>query len=406
MKVAAFLSGYAPDSGGGYTFENDVLEGLLAAIKTGTQHTFSIICPPTAADAVAKRIAGLPIGVQPLTPGRLDRMMKPVFREQALVRAHVRRASPLDRAADAAGADFIWFLGAGAELTDKPYMTVVWDLQHRVTPWFPEMGARGTFDHRELWHSWFLRRAAVIVTGTETGRAEIERYYQVGPERVAILPHPTPQFALDAPPDDGSGRSEITRLGLGQRPYLLYPAQFWPHKNHVNLILALERLRADHGLDVDLALVGSDKGNRALVERTAASHGLSERVHFLGFVSRPALIALYRNAAALAYASWCGPENLPPLEAFALGCPVVAAQIPGAQEQLGDAAVLVEPGDPAVFAVGIASVLGDNALRRRLVEAGRARAARWTARDYVTGALARIDAFEPVARCWREPGPR
>ena len=401
MKVAAYLSGFAPDSGGGYTFENDVFEGLIAAIAAGTtSHQWCAICPQPAAEAVKRRLSGLPVDVHVVLPSRLDRVLKPIVREQALVRAHWRRASPLDRAAIEADADFIWFLGAGAELTDTSYMTVVWDLQHRATPWFPEMAARGMWDHRELWHSWFLRRASIVITGTETGQAELDRYYQVGPERVAILPHPTPQFALDAVAS--KGRAAIERLGLGERPYLLYPAQFWPHKNHVNLILALEQLRSIHGIDVDLALVGSDKGNRGFVERQVRRLGLDERVRFLGFVSRPDLIALYQNAAALSYVSWCGPENLPPLEAFALGCPVVASDIPGAREQLGSAALLVEPGDPAAIAGAIARLTGDNGLRAQLIEAGRARAQQWTARNYVAGALLRIDAFEPIARCWRE----
>jgi glycosyltransferase involved in cell wall biosynthesis len=43
----------------------------------------------------------------------------------------------------------------------------------------------------------------------------------------------------------------------------------------------------------------------------------------------------------LRYPSFFGAENLPPLEAFALGCPVIAADMPGAREQLGDAAILV-----------------------------------------------------------------
>jgi glycosyltransferase involved in cell wall biosynthesis len=400
MRVAAYLSGYPPDAGGGFTFENELFEGLVAAIEGGVSHRFSVICPRSAVDLISRRLSKCGIKTVALDRGLVHRGLTPVFREFSLVRAHWRRQSALDRAADSVGADFIWFLGAGAELTDRPFMTVVWDLQHRSTPWFPEFAARGTWDHRELWHSWFLRRAAVIVTGTRVGLSELERFYQIEPDRVAILPHPTPQFALDAAP--GGTRQEIERLGLGARPYLLYPAQFWPHKNHVNLILALENLRSNHGLEYDLALVGSHKGNREMVERTARSAGLAERVHFLGFVSRPVLIELYRNAALLVYASWCGPENLPPLEAFALGCPVVASDIPGAREQLGDAAILVNPGDPASIADGVARLIFNPGLRASMIAKGNERARMWTVRDYVKGAIARIDAFEPVVRSWRE----
>src|SRR5262249_63267 len=154
-------------------------------------------------------------------------------------------------------------------------------------------------------------------------REELQHYYHLDAERILVLPHPTPRFAL------ASDAASDATLPVGvTAPYIFYPAQFWPHKNHVNLILSLAILRQRFGIDMKLVLVGSDKGNRAYVERIAREAGVSEAVQFPGFVSRGELIALYRNAVALTYLSFCGPENLPPLEAFALGCPVIAARVP------------------------------------------------------------------------------
>ena len=56
-------------------------------------------------------------------------------------------------------------------------------------------------------------------------------------------------------------------------------------------------------------------------ERSRASAGIAAHVHFLGFVDTEDLVALYQHAHALTYLSFFGPENLPPLEAFALGLP-------------------------------------------------------------------------------------
>jgi glycosyltransferase involved in cell wall biosynthesis len=117
-------------------------------------------------------------------------------------------------------------------------------------------------------------------------------------------------------------------------------------------------------------------------------------------VSRHDLIALYREAIALAYVSWCGPENLPPLEAFALGCPVVASDVPGAREQLGDAAIFVKPGDPESIASGVLDMWRDQEIRDRLIKAGHDRAQKWTASDYVRGVFEFLNRFEPIARCW------
>ena len=102
-----------------------------------------------------------------------------------------------------------------------------------------------------------------------------------------------------------------------------------------------------------MVFTGSDKGNEQLVRRKISELGLDDQIHMLGFVPRDDLKALYSTALALTFASFFGPGNLPPLEAFALGCPVIASRVPGTQEQLGDAALLFNPADPEELANAI-----------------------------------------------------
>ncbi len=184
------------------------------------------------------------------------------------------------------------------------------------------------------------------------------------------------------------------------KDYLFYPAQFWSHKNHVNLLHALKVLEERDGLLFPLVFVGTDCGNQEYVRSIAGKLNLQDRVHFLGFVPREDLIGLYQNALALTYVSLCGPENLPPLEAFALGCPVIASRISGAQEQLGDAALLVDPTDIEGLATAIKSIYADQDRRQKLICSGKERAAGWTAKHYVQELLKFFDSFELVRRCW------
>src|SRR5262249_55724792 len=153
--------------------------------------------------------------------------------------------------------------------------------------------------------------------------------------------------------------------------FLLYPAQFWPHKNHVNLLKALDFLRKRNGLRLNLVLTGSDKGNQHYVRHKVREWELSDQVFDLGFVSREELNALYRGALALIFPSFFGPDNIPPLEAFALGCPVLASRIAGAEEQLRSAAMLFNPADPVDIADKVLAVRSDPALRKRLIEEGK-----------------------------------
>ncbi len=394
MHVAAVVAGFDPQSGGGYTFEREILEALREAAASSA-HTFTVLCPARSAAALGRELSGSALGIATV-PRRTGRLTAMAFREIETVRAHWRRPSDIDRVAAELGIEFVWFLGAQPDRTDIPFMTVVWDLQHRATPWFPEMSAKGVWDGRDSVHRWFLQRATKIVTGTQVGREQLTQFFQIPPHNILTLPHPTPSYVFretEKVPADA-----IEKLGV-KRPFVLYPAQFWPHKNHVNLLLAIAHLKK-MGTTISIALVGSDKGNRQLIAEVAAREGIAEQVKFLGFVERHILVELYRRALALTYVSWCGPENLPPLEALALGCPVVVTRVPGAEEQLGDAALFCEPGDPVDIAAAIAKLHDDGELRARLVAAGHVRAKRFLPTDYVAGALKFLDEFSAVRRCW------
>jgi glycosyltransferase involved in cell wall biosynthesis len=163
----------------------------------------------------------------------------------------------------------------------------------------------------------------------------------------------------------------------------------------VNLLHALKLLDG-----VTLALSGADKGNLAHVRRTAEALGVASRVRFLGFVTADQVAWLYRHALALVYPSFNGPDNLPPLEAFTLGCPVAMAAYPGAEEQAGDAALLFDPRDPASIARELRKLCDGAGLREELAQRGRARAAARTAAAYVSGVLDVLDGFSAVRRCW------
>jgi glycosyltransferase involved in cell wall biosynthesis len=397
MHVGVFLGELRPELGGGYTFVTDVLEGFLG-IADRSNHRFSLFCQPAVADRLLSR--GLPANVRVVrlaSRGRVGRAVATLKHVLPVFGLLWRRPSALERAALAQRVELMWFVGGFFDTLDIPYVATVWDVQHLTHPWFPEVSSRWRWEYRELFLQRHLRRATAVITGTEVGRKELTFFYRLPEDRIHILPHPTPSFALNA--TSRNDRDIVERFGLPDR-FLLYPAQFWAHKNHVNLLLAMKRLEDDNHVVPDLALVGSDKGNRRFVEDEAKKLGLSHKVHFLGFVSTEDLMALYRSAEALIYPSFSGPENLPPLEAFALECPVLASDFPGAREQLGDAALLFDPGDPSDMAKQILR-MREEGVRAELVQRGKARSSRWTSREFAEGVLRIVDEIEPKRRAWR-----
>jgi glycosyltransferase involved in cell wall biosynthesis len=237
-----------------------------------------------------------------------------------------------------------------------------------------------------------------VVTGTEVGKSQIEDNYQVSSDRIRVLPFPTPQFAIDS--KFVNPQEKLEQYGLELNSYLFYPAQFWPHKNHANLLYAVKLLNDYYDLNFPVIFVGSDKKNMGYIKQLVEDLDLQHQVRFLGFVSQEDLIALYQGAFALTFMSFFGPDNLPPLEAFALGCPVIASNVSGAKEQLGDAALLVNPSDEKEIALAIKSLYDNPILSHKLVERGYERAAQWTCESYIIKMFEILEEFEPIRRCW------
>ena len=399
MRIGVFAGNFIPEVGGGNTFTSHVFDVFLKLAEE-SRHEFVAFCDPVFIERQGHSGTIQGVDFCPLpSRGFWGKSLTALKHYSPLFAYLFRRPGALERLANRMDVKLVWFVGGGAyDTLDIPYVATVWDVQHRMHPWFPETSSGGRWDYRELTQSRFLRRATYVITGTQTGRDQLGWYYQIPQDRIRILPHPTPRLI------SSSGALRQSREGISaflKERYLFYPAQFWAHKNHVNLLYALKVLHDKHGVKVKLALSGSDKGNLNHVKSLADELGLSPHVLFLGFVTTDEMVDLYRNALALVYVSFSGPENLPPLEAFSLGCPVVISDYPGAREQVGDAAVYIDPHDPEKIAEGIKLVIERDDLRQELIKKGKARACGWTAADYVRKVFSIFDEFATIRRCWR-----
>jgi glycosyltransferase involved in cell wall biosynthesis len=116
--------------------------------------------------------------------------------------------------------------------------------------------------------------------------------------------------------------------------------------------------------------------------RTARALGVDAQVRYLGFVPDPDMSALYADAAGLAMPTFFGPTNIPVLEAFAMGCPVVTSDIRGIREQTDGAAILVDPRGPEAIADGLRRLLTSSETRSALIRRGREVLSRFTPEDY------------------------
>jgi glycosyltransferase involved in cell wall biosynthesis len=404
MRVGLFVGSITATDGGGYTYVVELLRALEQA-KDSCQHEF-VLCHHRGGDSLARifsQFAAINLDAEKSKVLSVkERLLEPF---PGIVERTFDRAFRLDvksrweeRVYASHGIQFLIRLVPWNRMTmEIPFAAVHWDLQHRNNPWFPEVSIAGEWQGRENNFSSFLRRASLIITGTQRGKNEIEGFYQVPGNRIIVLPLPTPEFALKSAQVEINPES-VRKLGV-MKDYVLYPAQFWPHKNHAVVLEACKIIREETNWDIGIVFVGSEKGNCDYVKSYAKRLGLEQCTRFLGFVDQSDLVQLYKGAFCLAFATFCGPDNLPPLEAFALGCPVVASSVPGAEEQLGNAALLFEPADEQALAARIIE-LRNRQLRREMILAGERRSRIHTWDDYAKGIISSLDEFAYIRRAW------
>lgn len=386
MKIGVFFGDFSSNTGGGFTFEHDIFKTLL---KTKSEHEFIILYQGNVSINEESRVKFVPV------MKNLDFFYKnPFF--QKIIRKFFYNFL-LNKVIKDNGIELIWFLIPVYARVNIPYIYTVWDLAHRTYSCFPEVSVSGwKWEKREKLYSFAIPRASYVITGTEAGKDEVARYYGIPEERIKVIPFATPSYVFNRRQD----RDDVLAKYNISHKYLFYPAQFWPHKNHIAILQALKILKEKYSLDFSAVFAGSDKGNMKYTRDRANELGLTDKVVFTGFISRDDLVGLYKKAFALVYPTYFGPDNIPPLEAFALGCPVIASNVSGAVEQLGDAALLINPGIPEEIADSVNKLNNDQDLRDLLIQKGLKRSTRFTSVDYIKSIHNIIDDFEAIRSCW------
>jgi glycosyltransferase involved in cell wall biosynthesis len=254
-------------------------------------------------------------------------------------------------------------------LAPCPAVVTIYDLSFVHNPdSFPP--AQRRYLMAETAHS--ARRAARLITISESGRRDVHRFYGAPLERIDVV---TPGVSAAYRPLPGDQVDAFRRReGLPDR-FFLHVGTLQPRKNIPVLLEAVALLGRP---ETPLILVGG-KGwyYEAIYDRIRAL-GLTERVRFAGYVDDDQLPLWYNAASALVFPSLYEGFGLPIVEALACGAPVVASDTSSLPEAGGDAARYFDPRDPEALAAHLACVLDDPAVRRRAQEAGPAHAARFS----------------------------
>jgi len=295
--------------------------------------------------------------------------------------------------------EFCWIACPSYADINCPYAFTVWDLAHRLHTYFPEVSLSGwKFDDREQFYQRMINKSSYVIIGNKEGAKQVNQFYNYPIERIKTIAMPTPNYVYELKSED----IFIEKNKLIAKQYLFYPAQFWPHKNHIAILNAFKILlqKNENFKNFKIVFTGSNKGNEEYIKEKTREFGLEKFVKFLGFVKKEQIISLYKNAFALVYPSMFGPDNIPPLEAMALNCPVICSNAKGMEEQLQDCALFFNPLDANDLANKILELLNNPQLRDELNLKGAKLAKRVDSKNYVESMLKVIDEFALIRQMW------
>jgi glycosyltransferase involved in cell wall biosynthesis len=355
--LTAFFDG-RPQDGGAYVHKRNMLK-VFGLLKSQSIRTV-VICSTPETVAVAKEMGVEAVlrrkSVVRFVWGKLTSLG---FLKKYFGGYLSRLPFGLDHLLGRLGTDLAVFTGGDSralQVLTHNYVIQVWDFCHLEHPEFPEVSHRGEFERREHLNRSTLPKATAMVVDSEYGARLLERAYGVQRSRIYHAPFLFDLQFQRATLVDTVARSiqETYRL---TSPYVFYPAQFWPHKNHKYILQALKVLK-DRGRVVPQAVFcGSDKGALDGVLRLAAELGVRERVNYCGFVPDAHMPYLYKGALALVMPTYFGPTNIPPMEARALGVPVCYSDLPAFREQMGTEASYVDLQSPESLADALETLM-------------------------------------------------
>ena len=234
---------------------------------------------------------------------------------------------------------------------------------------------QGKYDRRRNFYlncvlaRWVRKVAARVVAISQSTRRDIEQFWQITPERIRVIYN-----GLTLPREEHAGFLE--RFGLRAGHYILYVSRLeHPGKNHLRLMQAYEQLPRELAESHELVMVGSPWKKAEILQDYARRSPLAKHIHFTGFVPVAELPEAYRNASLYVFPSCYEGFGLSLVEAMHYGCPCCCSDNSSLGEIGQGAALLFPPDDVEAMRDALQKLLtNQDALREKLIEAGRERA--------------------------------
>ena len=210
-----------------------------------------------------------------------------------------------------------------------------------------------------------IKKAAKIITPSNFVKSQIVKTFRVDPSKIVVTYEAAEEEYFRNQklfePEPQRRRPEAR----GQKPFLIYVGNIYPHKNLNRLLDALAILK-----NVKLKIICPRDVFWKRLEKEIKNKDLENRVELLGYQTADNLAVLFQKATAYVFPSLSEGFGIPGLNAMAANIPVVCSNIPTLREIYQDAVSYFDPNDPKDIAIKINEVLTDKKTRTVLVEKG------------------------------------
>jgi glycosyltransferase involved in cell wall biosynthesis len=246
-----------------------------------------------------------------------------------------------------------------------PYVIMIHDVSWKI---FPEFYSK----KMQLWHAatrprHLVENAQAVIVPSASTKQDVSSFFRVAPGRIHVIPHGVHErFSPNVADSDLDSR---LRLRLPAK-FALFVGTIEPRKNLLAAIGAVKAYRDQTKDDLHFVVAGKKGWKSASVLALLSDPHCVPWLHDLGYVSRADLPALYRAATVFLWPSIYEGFGLPILEAMACGTPVITSHTSAMPEVAGDAAILVDPYNPADTTMALREVIGSPNLCERMKTKG------------------------------------
>jgi len=252
----------------------------------------------------------------------------------------------------------LWFANTQAIVNTVPGVVTIHDLQafRDLAPFSPPKRL-----YLQLMIRLTAKRARILLPVSEATARELQRVLNVASSQMVVIP-----VIIDSRFRPATYKEIVyfkSKYGLPDH-FWLYVAHFYPHKNHLRLLQAYHRLKANRSGPLwPLVLRGDPAGAEVEIEEAIAHLDLKHDVVFLPRLSEEEMPILYSAATGMIFPSLYEGGGIPVVEAIACGCPVAASDIPPIREFAGEAVLYFDPLDLESVAQTILKLQNSSDLR-------------------------------------------